>query len=406
MAKIHLIGIDSSGLTIDKKTIVESCNAVFCARRLKDHLQPLLLSRPDIEVFPISPISEVFSQIDRMPSYKKIALLGGGDPLFFGIGRALFHRFGREVVSVQPAVSSMQMAFARFKIPWDDARFLSVHGRSMEGTFPQIIASNKTFLLTDAQNSPDKIASLLLMNLGEKICHNFTVHVAENLGCNDERLITDKIASIAKGKFSDLSVMIFIREHIGVEKHFGFQEHELAHTRGLITKDEVRAVSLHALCLPKNGVLWDIGAGSGSLSIEAAGIIPSLRVFAIEAKEEQIENIKINRERFMAASIIPIHGEAPDILRGLPDPDRVFIGGSGGRLSEILDQSVTRLANEGIIVINGVLDTTCQVAPEILHKYGLKVSISRVRVTRYSYPDNQSIDFNPISVIKGTKSPV
>ncbi len=117
---------------------------------------------------------------------------------------------------------------------------------------------------------------------------------------------------------------------------FGLTEDSIQHSRGLITKNEVRAATLHQLQLPRKGVFWDIGAGSGSLSIEAARANPHLTVYAIEHKEEELENIKNNIVKFGCYNIVPIFGRAPEALVALPDPDRVFIGGSSGSLPDIV----------------------------------------------------------------------
>jgi precorrin-6Y C5,15-methyltransferase (decarboxylating) len=145
-------------------------------------------------------------------------------------------------------------------------------------------------------------------------------------------------------------------------------------------------------------VLWDVGAGSGSVGLEAARLCPGLQVFAIERQDEQVENIHKNRQKFQAWNLQIIQGSAPDALAGLPAPDRVFIGGSGGQLSAIIGHAAERLSPGGRIVVNAVLEKTAQEAPAHLHEQGLTVSLSEIKVVRRHYP--QTMD-GPVSPAPG-----
>ena len=185
---------------------------------------------------------------------------------------------------------------------------------------------------------------------------------------------------------------------------FGLEEREISHSRGLITKNEVRAAVIHALRLPRQGVFWDIGAGSGSVSVEAARLSADLQVFAIEKNAEQLDHIRHNRETFCSANIEVIAGEAPEALAQLPDPDRVFVGGSGGNLARILAAAAGRLKDGGSIVVNAVLAKTGEEAPGRLCSLGLAVEISRITVERQRYPALEINRFNPISLIVGRKT--
>lgn len=406
MNVIHLLGIDGTGLTPEKSAVLTSCATIFGAERFSDLLRPVLVNRPDLRILPISPLTPALSRMEEMLALSDVAVLAGGDPLFFGIGRTLCQRFGEAMVHIHPAISSMQLAFARFKIPWDDAHFFSVHGRGMDRFVSQIGSFTKVFLLTDAVNSPAAIATALLKSIGEKNACQYTIHVAENLGEESERLTTGKLQKIAESTFRGLNVMIITRK-IDVNEsdppRFGLREQEILHDRGLITKNEVRAATLHSLRLPDSGVFWDIGAGSGSVGLEAARVFPMLRVFAIERKAEHVRHIMANRQTFNTYNVTAIHGDAPGILETLPDPERIFVGGGGNGLQDILCESVGRLKPGGIIVVNAVIETTRHAAPEILHGMGLSVSLSTLSVTRSDYPEKNSITLNPITVITGCK---
>lgn len=229
--------------------------------------------------------------------------------------------------------------------------------------------------------------------------------MGENLGFEIERLIKGSLEEIADQAFVDPNVMILVNRSpaLQIEPVFGLQEPEICHSRGLITKNEVRAASIHSLRLPRNGVLWDVGAGSGSVGLEVARLFPGIQVMAIEKEEEQWQHIEANRKKFAAWNLELVKGMAPDALSNLPDPKRIFVGGSGGNLEQILDCCVTRLLPGGSIVVNAVIEKTAALAPEILYGYGLEVEIRELAVQRFSYPEGDRQQYNPIKIIVGIK---
>jgi len=359
-----------------------------------------------VRLIPIAPVQDALQQAAHFLTEGDVVILATGDPLFFGIGRTLLQFFGPDRIAIYPALSSMQLAFSRFKIPWDDAKFLSLHGREIQNLAASTLAHDKIFLFTDRHSSPDRIAKSLLTECGSGINSEYIIHVAENLGMDNERLYTGSLSEIAEQSFSPLNVMILLRtksSSSSIAPCFGLTEDEITHSRGLITKSEVRAASLYALRLPRQGVLWDVGAGSGSVGLEAARLFPELQVMAVEREEEQVENIQKNRERFQAWNLKIFHGSAMAILKDLPSPDRVFIGGSGGQLRDIIDHAAERLRPGGRIVVNAVLEKTAQEAPAYLHVQGLEVTLSEIKVSRRSYPEQQSQAMHPITIIVGRK---
>jgi precorrin-6Y C5,15-methyltransferase (decarboxylating) len=263
-------------------------------------------------------------------------------------------------------------------------------------------------LFTDHQNSPDRIAAILLQTLrkygDEKRLKKICARVAKNLGTRDEKLTTGSLGEIAETHFGPLNMML-VEQDLPVMNLpvFGLQEGEIIHSRGLITKDEVRAVILHCLRLPARGVFWDVGGGSGSISLEAALMAPQLSIYTIEKKQEGQANIRQNIAHYNLYSIHLIAGEAPDALSALPDPDRIFIGGSGGRLPEIINHCADRLQAGGILVASAVLKTTAEQAPELMREKGLKVSVRTVQVSRQETPAAKEKQLNPITIITGKK---
>lgn len=418
--KIYLLGVESSGgLSAKSLACIKNCRALVLSRRHQDMLAPILDDLEAMTMISIAPVRGALQQAEQALTCGDVAILATGDPLFFGIGRTLLDFFGPERLLIFPALSSMQLAFSRFKIPWDDARFLSLHGSPPNQDAnpfscplsPLLLNRDKLFLFTDHRSSPDRISQTLLEECGMAINSDYLVHVAENLGVAEERLHTGTFAEMAARTFGPLTVMIIIKTTPSNPLcGFGLIEDEITHSRGLITKNEVRAATLHALKLPSHGVFWDIGGGSGAISLEAARLYPALQVVTVEREDEQIANIQQNRQRFRAWNLQGIQGSAPEILTSLPDPDRVFIGGSGGHLCAIIEYATRRMRPGGLIVVNAVLEKTAHDAPRFLHENGWCVTTSEIKVTRRRYPqatdgpvsrEPESQTLHPITIIVG-----
>jgi len=203
-------------------------------------------------------------------------------------------------------------------------------------------------------------------------------------------------------EFSPLNLLLLLREREPA-RAFGIPEEEFAHRRGLITKQEIRAIALSKLRLFEGSTLWDIGAGSGSVSIEASFLARRGKVFAIEREPEQIKLLKENVRKFEAWNVEVIRAEAPEGLGELPDPDAVFIGGSGGRMEEILDIVCRRLKSGGRIVANAATLESVNAAVDGLKKRGFEVEIALVNVARSkAVADLTRLQaLNPVFVITG-----
>jgi precorrin-6Y C5,15-methyltransferase (decarboxylating) len=421
--KLSVVGIGYRPLGKRSQELVRAADVILASSRLfevfqrydeyeavKDRIK-VINKVPDTVEF----IRERLSQ----PAFQSVVLLASGDPLFFGIGRRMREEFGKEAIEILPDLSSIQEAFARINEAWDDAVFISLHGgpdiakrRALPyeaADIPLLLErSGKMGILTDRENNPGVIAAIL-QSAFRNPQSEIIMYVCERLGYSDERITKGTPAEIASASFSDPNVVIIIQQKSGVRSQesgvrFGLREDEIDHERGLITKDEVRAVTLHKLRLPQSGVLWDIGAGSGSVSLEAARLCPGLRVFAVEKDQDRINTIKTNMQRYDARNVEVVFGPAPDALVDLPAPDRVFIGGSSGNLGDIV-----KLVNEkmpsGIIVINAVTLETLNDALPSLENNGFSVEVSEISVSRSKVVAGKRhmSALNPVFIVKGTR---
>lgn len=348
-------------------------------------------------------LGAVLERIDRARHQGRVVVLASGDPLFYGIAGLIARKLGPEQVEIHPHVSSLQLAFARMKESWQDAAVESVHGRKLEGLAQRIDGKEKVALLTDATNDPSAIARYLIrFGMTE-----YRAFVAENLGGEGERCGWWELEEMAEASFSPLNIVVLKRKPDAEPPRWGLgiDDHEFAQRkpdRGLITKKEVRVLSLSEMRLAPDSVVWDIGAGSGSVSVEAARMAPFGQVFAIEKNEADLANIDANRVKFRADFAV-IHAKAPDGLDQLPDPDAVFIGGSGGELRELLRVCCDRLKPGGRIVVHAATLETLHQTREGLSEAGFDTRVTMVQTARSKLILNLTRleGFNPVFIIVG-----
>jgi precorrin-6Y C5,15-methyltransferase (decarboxylating) len=241
--------------------------------------------------------------------------------------------------------------------------------------------ADKVALFTDGINHPAAVAQWLIDHYAEP----YAIWVCEELGLPNERITQWTLQNILDQTFSPLNVTILwraasepVRDPLPL---LGLPETAIAHRAGMITKREMRLIALGYLALHPGDVFWDIGAGSGSLALEAARLAASLQVFAIERSDLALGQIIDNIRAFGLPNIRPIHGEAPEILADLPNPNAVFIGGSGGRLDALIPVVVQRLQAGGRIVMNCITIEHFQLGWERLKQHGLQVEATSVQLS-------------------------
>lgn len=365
---IHVIGIGlegASGLSESVLDLVRGATVLVGSDRHLSYFPEHLASRlvlGDLTETIIAIRQQLIRwEIENKPSVNNyIVVLVSGDPLFFGLGRLLVGEFSPEKLTFHPHVSCIQLAFNRIKTPWQDAQILRAQGRSME-TLIQALQQGieKIAILTDNIYNPPAIAQLIS---GLDLPSSYQFWVCENLGGNDERVQPWDIEILKNQVFSPLNIVILLRQSrseiqpldLSKISTFGIPDQlffSYSDRPELITKREIRTLVLGELGLQPKQTIWDIGAGMGSVSIEIARLFPDSTIYAIEKTAAGTTLIEQNRQRFQVNNVISIHGEAPDILHHLRSPNRIFIGGSGENLSEILGICSIRLSPGGIIVL-------------------------------------------------------
>jgi len=286
----------------------------------------------------------------------QIVILTSGDPLCFGLGRLLLTELPAEQITFHPHLSAVQLAFSRIKVPWQDAEILSAHGRSLQALIEALRrGADKIAVLTDSTNTPAAIARTVL-SLDLPSCYR--LWVCENLGGPRERVTALPPKQVLDQEFAPLTVVVLLRSLasgpptqtpiLGLPDQ-GF--YSFSDRPGLMTKREVRVLALAELELHPNQVIWDLGAGTGSVAIEAARLVPTAKVYAVEKTAAGMALIHQNCQRFQVENLVAVHGSAPEALPQLPDPDRIFVGGSGGQLVAVLEAGTSRLRPGGILVM-------------------------------------------------------
>ena len=344
--------------------------------------------------------------VERLQREKGTAVvLASGDPLFFGIGRTLLRNFPTESLEFLPNVTSVQDAFAKIREPWDDAVFVSASGRGLKGAVDRIVANDKAAILTDETNTPRAIAEEMVRRGRD----GYSAWLCENLGGEDERILRTDVKGLLEIEAAPLNVLILIKQYeTGSQRYvptLGIPDDEFSTLKKLITKEEIRVVTLSKLKLRHDMTLWDIGAGSGSVSIEADHLLPNGRIFAVERNAQYHDFIKANLNKFDARNVTLVAGDAPGCLEELPDPDRVFIGGSGGNLWAILQVVDGRLGSGGRIVLNATTLDTLTAANEFLDNAGYRVEVVSVNIARTCPATDYRMfeAYNPVYIVTGVK---
>ncbi|MCG8450862.1 MAG: precorrin-6y C5,15-methyltransferase (decarboxylating) subunit CbiE, partial [Pirellulales bacterium] len=311
-------------------------------------------------------LDQVVEQINAAGDVK-IAILVIGDPLFYGLARYLCDELGPDRCEIVPHVSSMQLAFARVKESWDEAYLTNLANHSLESVVERIRVAEKVGLFTTEEHGPADVAQALL----EHRLDYFTVYVCENLGARNERVTRGTVAEIASQDFDSLNVMVLVRDievpdrprELQMRSLFGNPDEAFVQStpkHGLLTPAEVRSQALAQMTLHSRSIVWDVGAGCGAVSVEAAQLAPGGQVFAIEQDAEEEALIRENAQRFGVANVVPVLGRAPEAWADLPDPDAIFLEGSGREVVRIAELAFGRLRAGGHLVANlvsiGALD--------------------------------------------------
>ena len=415
---IHVVGIGDDGLAglgDRARAIIEGARTLYGGAR---HLEL-------VRAAGVQPVRTVDLGARFVEAVEELAsgacghgavVLASGDPMLYGIGATLARRLGaRGVGSARldvPRVdvprleilahpSSVALAFAAIGEPAQDAVVLSALARPLRPVLAEAMATQRFAVLLDRGHDAAAIARALL----DAGMEDATAAVCEHLGGPAQRIERGTLSAIAAGAYAALSLLVVLRDARAVEgyRRTAIPEGEFAHRAGQITKAEVRALAVAALALRPTDVLWDVGAGSGSVGIEAALSLPRGAVYAVDRDAEAIALLEANRVRFRTPQVEAVLGAAPAALGVLPEPDAVFLGGGGDALPAIVEVAMARLRPGGRLV--ATLATIERVPPLLSQLGAWSPSLRQVSIA-HGVPlasGTRLAPANPVFLVAATK---
>lgn len=395
--KVYLIGVGMGNpdtLTLGGKRAIEESQLLIGAPRLLEDFDA-----PALGKLPLVRASEIAEALHSSGA-ETAAVLLSGDVGFYSGAKNLYELLTDCEVEAVPGISSVVYFCARLHTTWQDAFLVSAHGREHNGV-GEIQRHSKTFLLTGGTTKAEDICR----ELRTRSLDDVRITIGERLSYPDERIVTGTAAELAEQTFADLSVMLAEnpRPICWPFSGPGIPDSAFLRDKVPMTKEEVRALTISKLQLRPHHILWDVGAGTGSVSIEGAFAVPAGMVFAVEHKPEAVELIFRNKEQFGAANLQVIPGSAPEVLAPLPAPDRVFVGGSSGNLEAILLAALCKNARARIVV-NAVTLETVGEAVRCFTRLGLvNVDIAQVNVAKARQAGSYHLMTaqNPVYVLTG-----
>jgi precorrin-6Y C5,15-methyltransferase (decarboxylating) len=392
--KITLLGIGmgSEGtLTVEGRAAVQAADLIIGARRMAD-----AVARPGQAVHYEYRSEEIASYIKMHPEYRRIVIALSGDVGFYSGARKLIDRLEGQV-EILCGISSVVYFMAKIGLSWDDAKILSAHGRSCN-LVAHIAANEKVFAILGTPDGAANLAQKLTdYGMGEVL-----LYIGENLSYPNENILCKKACELTDYKGDALSVVCAVNPKAAKPyTTHGVPDGAFLRGKAPMTKEEVRSVSLSKLRLHADSICYDVGAGTGSVSIEMAQRCIDGAVYAIEKKEDAVELLKENKRRFAVDNLHIVPGTAPEALTDLPVPSHAFIGGSSGNLKEICALLLEK--NPAVrIVINCITLETVSEALAVLKSFPfseteiVQMSVSRSKeVGRY----HMMMGENPIYVI-------
>ncbi|MFN4866647.1 MAG: precorrin-6y C5,15-methyltransferase (decarboxylating) subunit CbiE [Cyanobium sp.] len=422
-----VIGTDAGGvdaLSAPCLALVRAADVLLAPQRLLAELEPwwrqeqaagrIPVAKPCPQLLASDRPEQIFEPLEQARAAgRQAVLLASGDPLWFGIGRLLLQRLGPERLRFHPAPSSLQLAFARIGRPWQDARWISLHARDPE---PLAAALQKRpsalAVLTDPSSGGAEEVRRILVASGLEAA--YALWLCERLGHPAERVQRLAPQAPLPADLDPLHLVLLIAEPppapadpaalplFGLADGLYLQHHDRP---GLMTKREVRIQLLADLELPEAGVLWDIGAGVGSIGLEALRLRPALAAWFVEQRGGGAGLIAANAERLGVTPAGVLEGRAPEVLAALPDPDRVLLGGGGRERAAVLVAVLERLRPGGVVVIPlATVEALAELRP-LLERAGCAVAVGQHQAWRGAplADGTRLAPLNPVLVLQGRR---
>lgn len=394
---VTLIGMGSGqpeNLTLQGLAALRQADLILGARRLLAVL-PAGCTENRAAAYRPDEVAELL----QTSGAENAVLVYSGDTGFYSGASSMMEKL--EALGVRarvlPGLSSIQLLAAALGRPWQGWNLVSAHGRTCDPV-AECMQGRPTFFLTGGSEDP----ATLCAQLAAEGFGDVQGVVGQCLGTPEEKLFRGSVKELAAGRFNSLSVLLVEAAEVLPRRAPGLPDEAFERGDVPMTKQEVRAAVLAKLAVHPEDILWDVGAGTGSVSVELALAAPRGRVYAVECRPEGCALIKANREKFRTRNLVLVEGLAPDALSDLPAPDAVFIGGSKGSLAAIVDAALDKNPDARICVSAIALETL-SAAVAALTARGRTVQVSQIAVSRAKAVGGLHLMMaqNPIYLITG-----
>lgn len=394
---VTLIGMGSGqpeNLTLQGLAALRQADLILGARRLLAVL-PAGCTENRAAAYRPDEVAELL----QTSGAENAVLIYSGDTGFYSGASSMMEKL--EALGVRarvlPGLSSIQLLAAALGRPWQGWNLVSAHGRTCDPV-AECMQGRPTFFLTGGSEDP----ATLCAQLAAEGFGDVQGVVGQCLGTPEEKLFRGSVKELAAGRFNSLSVLLVEAAEVLPRRAPGLPDEAFERGDVPMTKQEVRAAVLAKLAVRPEDILWDVGAGTGSVSVELALAAPRGRVYAVECRPEGCALIKANREKFRTRNLVLVEGLAPAALSDLPAPDAVFIGGSKGSLAAIVDAALDKNPDARICVSAIALETLSAVVAALTAK-GRTVQVSQIAVSRAKAVGGLHLMMaqNPIYLITG-----
>ena len=394
---VTLIGMGSGqpeNLTLQGLAALRQADLILGARRLLAVL-PAGCTENRAAAYRPDEVAELL----QTSGAENAVLVYSGDTGFYSGASSMMEKL--EALGVRarvlPGLSSIQLLAAALGRPWQGWNLVSAHGRTCDPV-AECMQGRPTFFLTGGSEDP----ATLCAQLAAEGFGDVQGVVGQCLGTPEEKLFRGSVKELAAGRFNSLSVLLVEAAEVLPRRAPGLPDEAFERGDVPMTKQEVRAAVLAKLAVRPEDILWDVGAGTGSVSVELALAAPRGRVYAVECRPESCALIKANREKFRTRNLVLVEGLAPAALSDLPAPDAVFIGGSKGSLAAIVDAALDKNPDARICVSAIALETLSAAVAALTAK-GRTVQVSQIAVSRAKAVGGLHLMMaqNPIYLITG-----
>ena len=395
MVNIIGIGMGGNGLTLSAKQRIDESDLIVGAKRM---VETVAMGKDILEEYRSD---EIIDYLEKNPKYRNVSVLMSGDIGFYSGAKKLLEKIDRSKYEIhtEPGISSAVYLCAKIGTSWQDVYMTSAHGRESNLVGLSRV-HGKVFTLLSEQESVHEMARQFI-----EYGMDVKITIGQDFGYETEKVFTGTPKEVLEQEFGKLCVALIQNEHPVRYNPISIPDEEFTRGDAPMTKSEVRALSVAKLKLSDDSVIYDIGAGTGSVSIEMALVAVNGTVYAIEKETEAADLIEVNKLKFKTPNLQVVRGLAPEAMADLPKPTHAFIGGSSGNLKDIIACLLDK--NPEIrIVINSVTIETLEETTQVIKEFDLVeeeitcINVSKARkLGRYHLMTAQNPVY--IAVVRG-----